>query len=146
MAERGESDLKATWLFLYQAAGFVGGAWLRGVLIEDYGYGNILQKILEVPFVFKRADKSAVLHFIEDFDGNAAGDVHASEGKNLECKITGFGAVDVGPQVEGFHAHWTGFLERVLGDFGGRVGVGIGEGWMLDGRVQKLVNGEEAAT
>src|SRR5260370_42424883 len=36
-------------------------------------------------------------------------------------------------------------MEAVLGDFWSRIGVGIGEGRMLDRRIEKFVKGAEAA-
>ena len=108
---------------LHQAEGFVGGSELRRVFIEDDGDGNILQEIFEVPFVLEGGDERAVPHFFQDFDGDAAGDVHATEGEDFEREVTGFGAVDVGPEVESFDADGASFVEAVLGDFGSGVGV-----------------------
>src|SRR4030095_4610890 len=77
---------------------------------------------------------------------DTAGNVHAAERKNLECEVAGFGAVDVGPEVQGFDTDRTGFVEAVLSDFRSRIGVGIGKGWMFDGRIDEFVDGAEDAT
>src|SRR2546429_6561045 len=53
----------------------VGGSEERSGFIEDDGDGNIAEKAFEFPFVLEGVKKGAVLHFLKDFDGDAAGDV-----------------------------------------------------------------------
>jgi len=98
-----------------------------------------------MPFVFEGGEEGAVFHFFQDFYGDAAGYVDAADCEDFEGEIAGFGAVDVGPEVDGFDADGASFVEAVLGDFRRGIGVGIGESCVLDGRVEKFVNGAEAA-
>ena len=132
-------------LFLEEAESFVGGAELRSVFIEDDGDGNIFQEILEVPFVLEGSEECAVLHFFENFDGDAASDVDAAEGQDFEREIASFRAVDVGPEVDRLDADRTSFVEAIVGDFRRGIGVGIGEARMFDGWVEKFVKSTKTA-
>src|SRR5579883_3428036 len=100
-----------------EAEGFVGGAELRRVLVENHRDGNILEQTFKVPFVLEGQKEFSVFHFVENFDGDAAGDVNTAKRENLERKISRFSAINVGPEVERFDADRTSFVERVLGDF-----------------------------
>lgn len=132
-------------LFLDQMESFVGCAQLRSVFIAYDRDGNIFQEIFEMPFVFERAKEIAIFHFFKDFDGDAAGYVDAAQCENFEREITGFRAVNVGPKIDCLDADWAGFIETVHGNFRSGVGVRIGEGWMLDGGIQKFVNSAKPA-
>src|SRR5579871_108960 len=129
-----------------EAERFVGSTELRGVFVENDGEGHVLEQILEMPFVFEGLEEAAVLHFFDDFDGDAAGDVDAAEREDFQREIAGFGAVNVGPEVECFDADGASFCERVLGNFRRGIGVGIVKGSVLDGRRQKFVERAETAT
>ena len=98
-----------------------------------------------MPFVLEGREECAVFHFLENFDGDASGDVNATERKDLQSEIASFRTVDVSPQIDGFHAHGTSFIEAVLRDFGSGVGVGVSKGWMLYRWVEKFVKSAKAA-
>src|SRR5439155_2236221 len=132
-------------LFFDQAESFVRCAQLRSVFIEDNGYGNIFEKILEVPFILKRIEERAVLHFFENLNGNAAGNVDATKSKNLQSKITRLRAVDVGPEIDRVDADGASFVQTILRDFRSGVGVGVSEGSVLNRRIEKFVEGTETA-
>ncbi len=97
-----------------------------------------------MPFVFEGVEKGAVFHFFKDFDGDAAGYVHASQGENFQSQIAGFGAVNVGPEVDRLNADGARSIEAILGDFGSGIGVRIGERRMFHGWIDKFVDGAEA--
>src|SRR5215475_2907658 len=91
-----------------EAESFVSSTELRCIFIEDDGNGNILEQAFEVPLVFESLKETAIFHFFKDFDGDAAGDINAAEGENFEREIAGFGAVNIGPEVEGFDTDGAG--------------------------------------
>src|SRR5437764_13919948 len=68
--------LRRLSLLVCGGQGLVGGAQQRRGFIQDNRNGNVAQQALEFPFVFEGMKKCAVLHLFEDFDGDAAGDVH----------------------------------------------------------------------
>src|ERR1051326_2917454 len=70
-------------LFLEGAEGFVGGAELPSVFVEDDRYGNIFEQVFEMPFVLEGVEEGAILHFLQDFDGDASGYVDATERQNF---------------------------------------------------------------
>src|SRR5437879_8946208 len=70
--------------------GFVGGAKQWGGFVEDNGDGNIAKEAFELPFVLESVKENAVFHFFENFNGDAAGNVEASERKDLQREISGF--------------------------------------------------------
>src|SRR5258707_11520103 len=98
-----------------------------------------------MPFVLERIEESAVFHFFEDLYCDAAGYVDATQSEDFERKVTCFGAIDVGPEVDGSDTDGASFVEAVLSNFRSRVGVGVGEGSVFHGRIEKFVNGAEAA-
>ena len=118
---------------------------MRGIFIEDYGDGDIFQEIFEMPFVFEGVEEGTVFHFFQDFNSDATGYVNAADCQDFEGEIAGFGAVDVGPEIDGFDADGASFVEAVLGDFRSGIGVGIGESSVFDGRIEKFMDGEKAA-
>src|SRR5580765_5597791 len=132
-------------LFLDEVQCFVSRAELRCVFIENYGNGNVLQQIFKVPFVLERIEEGAVLHFLEDFDGDAAGYVNAAERQHFQREIACFRAIDVSPEIESFHADGASLVQSVLGDFRRGIGVRIGEGRMPGGRIDEFVKRAEAA-
>ena len=118
---------------------------MRGVLVEDYGDRDIFQEIFEMPFVFEGVEEGAVFHFFEDFNGDAAGYIDTADCEDFEGEIASFGAVNVGPEVDGFDANGASFVEAILSDFRSGIGVGIGESSVFDGGIEKFVDGAEAA-
>ncbi len=100
---------------------------MRGVFVEDYGDGNIAKEFFEMPFVLEGVEERSVFHFFQNFYGDAAGYVDAAQGEHFEGEVTSFGAVDVGPQVDGCDANRASFVEAVLSNFWSGVGVGVGE-------------------
>src|ERR1700687_1134585 len=81
--------------------GLVGRAQKWGGLIQHNRDGNLTQEALEFPLVLEGVKKGAVLHFLEDFDGDAARDVDTAERQNFQCKIARFRAVDGRPEIQG---------------------------------------------
>src|ERR1700757_4619592 len=112
-------------LLITGGQGFVSRAEERSGFVEDDGDGDIAEEALELPFVLEGVKESAVFHFFEDFDGNAAGNVNTAERQNFQCKITGFGAVDGGPEIQGIRADAARLVQAPAGDFRGGIGVGI---------------------
>ena len=118
---------------------------MRGVFVEDYGDGNIAKEFFEMPFVLEGVEESAVFHFFEDLYGDAAGYVDATQSEDFEREITCFGTIYVGPEVDGFDTDGASFVEAVLSNFRSGVGVRVGESNVFHGRIEKFVNGAEAA-
>src|SRR5260221_7582617 len=94
---------------------------------------------------FERAEKSSVLHFFQNFNGNATGDVSSAERQNFQREVASFGTINVGPEIQRFHADRAGFVESVDGDFRSGIGVGVSERSVLDFGINKFVQGAEAA-
>src|SRR5580693_5295790 len=84
-------------LFIDGGERFVGRAEKRVGFVENDGDGNIAEKALEFPFVLEGMKEGAFFHFLEDFDGDASGDINTAERENLQRKISSFGAIDGGP-------------------------------------------------
>src|SRR5258706_3378094 len=146
--ERKESE---TWnseraLLVGGGESFVGGAEERGGFVEDNGDRYIAEETLEFPFVLEGVEESTILHFFEDLDGDAAGNVNAAERKNFQRKISGFGAIDSGPKIQRVRADAARLVQPAAGDFRGRIGVGGFKRGVYNLRCEKLVEGAEAAT
>src|SRR5712692_2220969 len=125
--------------------GFVGGTEEGGGFVEDDGDGDVAEEAFEFPFVLEGVEESAVFHFFEDFDGNAAGDVNTAERQNFQREIPCFGAIDGGPEIQGVGTDAAGLVQTAPGDLRGRIGVGIFERGVDYFRREKFVNGAEAA-
>jgi len=103
----------------------VGGSEERSGFIEDDGDGDIAEKAFEFPFVLEGVKKGAVLHFFEDFDGDATGDVDTTERQNFQRQITRFRTVDGSPKIQGVGTDAAGLVQPAPRDLRGRIGVGI---------------------
>src|SRR5229473_167230 len=137
----------AQWeLLVGGGEGFVGGAEEGSRFIQDDGDGDIAEEAFEFPLVLEGVEESAVFHFFEDFDGDAAGDVNATESENLEGEISGFGAVDGGPKIQGVGTHAAGLVQATAGDLRGGIRIGIFKRRVYNFRREEFVNGAEAAT
>src|SRR6266550_1841917 len=123
----------------------VGGSEERSGFIEDDGDGNIAEKASEFPFVLEGVKKRAVLHFLKDFDGDAAGDVNTAQRQHFQRQISRFRTVDGGPKIQGVGTDAAGLVQTAPRDLRGRIGVGIFKRSMGNFRSEKFVNGAEAA-
>src|SRR5579859_462538 len=74
-----------------EAERFVGSAELRSVFVENDRERHVLEQILEMPFVLEGLEEAAVLHFFDDLDGDAAGNIDAAEREDFQREIAGFG-------------------------------------------------------
>src|SRR5712692_9511849 len=126
--------------------GFVGGAEEGGGFVEDDGDGDVAEEAFEFPLVLEGVEENSVFHFFENFDGDAAGDVDAAERQNFQREISGFGAVDGGPEIQGVGTHAAGLVQATAGDLRGGIRVGIFKRRVDDFRIKEFVNGAEAAT
>jgi len=98
-----------------------------------------------MPFVLEAREEGAVLHFLQDFNGDAAGYVDAAKCENFEGEVAGFCPIDVSPEIDGLDADGASFVEAVLGNFRSGIGIRISESGVLYRRVEKFVDGAEAA-
>src|SRR5260370_36459352 len=103
--------------------GFVGGAKKRSGFIEDDGDRDIAEKAFEFPLVLEGVKENAIFHFFQDFYGDAAGDVDTTERENFQGEISGFGAVDGGPEIQRIGTDPASFVQAAAGDL--RSGVGV---------------------
>lgn len=98
-----------------------------------------------MPFVLEEFEEGAVFDFLDDFYGDATGDVNTAQGEHLEGEIAGLGTIDGHPEIEGIDADWAGLGESFLRDFGSGIGVGIFKTGMSDFGSEEFVQGAEAA-
>src|SRR5438477_12533122 len=112
--------------------GFVGGAEERSGFVENDGDGDIAEQAFEFPLVLEGMEEGAVFHFFEDFDGNAACDVDAAEGQDLQRKIPCFGAIDGGPEIQSIRADAAGLVQTAASNLWSRIGIRVFEGGMRD--------------
>src|SRR5438477_6337324 len=110
--------------------GFVGGAEERSGFVEDDGDGDIAEQAFEFPLVLKSVEEGAVFHFFQDFDGNAAGDVNATERQNFQREIPCLGAVNCRPEIQCIRADTAGFVQAAASDLRTSMGVGVSDGAM----------------
>src|SRR6266446_2185644 len=90
----------AQWeLLVGGGEGFVGGAEEGGGFVEDDGDGDVAEEAFEFPLVLEGVEKGVVFHFFEDFDGDAAGNVDATERQDFQRQIPCFRAIDGGPKI-----------------------------------------------
>src|SRR6266481_5184015 len=122
--------------------GFVGGTEEGGGFVEDDGDGDVAEEAFEFPLVLEGVEENSVFHFFENFDGDAAGDVDAAERQNFQREISGFGAIDGGPKIQGVGTHAAGLIQATAGDLRG----GIRKRRVYNFRREEFVNGAEAAT
>src|SRR5713101_2814737 len=125
--------------------GFVGGAEERGGFVEDDGDGDVGEKWFEFPFVLEGVKENTLFHFFENFDGDAAGNVNTAQRQNFQREISGFRAVDGGPEIQSVGTDLAGLVQSPPRDFRSGIGVGIFERGMDDFRREEFVKGAEAA-
>ena len=89
--------------------------------------------------------KGAVLHFFEDFDGDAAGNVDTAERENFQREIPRFRAIDGGPKIQGVGTDAAGLVQPAPRDLRGGIGIGIFKRGMGNFGREKFMNGTEAA-
>ncbi len=75
----GASSALQKGLLVDGGEGFVGGAEKRGGFVEDDANGDVAEEAFKFPLVLEGVKESAVFHFFEDLDGDAAGDVNRSK-------------------------------------------------------------------
>src|SRR6266851_3972478 len=126
--------------------GFVGGTEEGGGFVEDDGDGDVAEEAFEFPLVLEGVEENSVFHFFENFDGDAAGDVDAAERQNFQREISGFGAIDGGPKIQGVGTHAAGLIQTTAGDLRGGIRIGIFKRRVYNFRREEFVNGAEAAT
>src|SRR5260370_29970909 len=114
--------------------GFVGGAKKRSGLMEDDGDRNIAEKAFEFPLVLEGVKENAIFHFFQDFYGDAAGDVDTTERENFQGEISGFGAVDGGPEIQRIGTDPARFVQAAGGQRANGIVVGICEQSSVDSR------------
>src|SRR5712675_968374 len=131
-------------LFVRGGEGFVGGAEERSGFVQDNGYRNVAEEAFEFPLVLERMEEGAVLHFLEDFDGDAASDIDAAKCQNFQGEVAGLGTVDGGPEIQSVRADAAGFVQTAAGDFRGGIGIGIFKGSVSNFRREEFVDGAEA--
>src|SRR5229473_4933911 len=118
----------AQWeLLVGGGEGFVGGAEEGGGFVEDDGDGDVAEEAFEFPFVLEGVEENSVFHFFEDLDGDATGDVNTAERQNFQREVSGFGAIDGGPEIQRVRTDAAGFVQTAARNFRGGVGVGIVE-------------------
>src|SRR5208282_3582083 len=67
--------------------GLVGGADERGGFVQDNGDRDVGKHFAEMPFVLEGMKEGAVLHFRQDFDGDAPGDVHTAKSEDFQRQV-----------------------------------------------------------
>src|ERR1700674_727825 len=148
-ARKAEKIKAASWgagrrLLIDGGQGLIGRAQKWGGFVEHNGDGNLTQEALEFPLVLEGVKKGAVLHFLEDFDGDAARDVDTAERQNFQCKIARFRTVDGRPEIQGVGTNAAGFVQPAPGNFRSGVGIGIFERSVRNFRCEKFMKGAEA--
>src|SRR5712692_2225214 len=141
-AHRRQRNLR---LLIDGGEGFVGGAEEGSRFIEDDGDGDVGEKGFEFPFVLEGVKENTLFHFFENFDGDAAGNVNTAQRQNFQREISGFGAVDGGPEIQSVGTDLAGLVQSPPRDFRSGIGVGIFERGMDDFRREEFVKGAEAA-
>src|SRR6516162_8603072 len=97
---------------------FVSCADERRGFVEHHRNRHIEEHLFEVPFVLEGVEERAVLHFWQDLDGNATGDVDTAEGQYFQCQVAGLRSVYIGPEVERLHTDRARVIETALGNEG----------------------------
>src|SRR6266403_1957797 len=132
-------------LLIHSGQGLVGRTDERSRFIEDDGNRDVAQETFKFPLIFESVEKGPVLYFLENFHGDAAGDVDATEREDFQRQIPGLRAIDGGPEIQSVRTDTTGFVQTAAGHFRGGIGVRILERSVRNFRCEKFMKGAEAA-
>src|SRR5882724_1960067 len=132
-------------LLIHHGQGLVGRTDERSRFIEDDGNRDVAQEAFEFPLILEGVEKGAVFYLLENFHGDAAGNVDATERENFQRQIPGLRAIDGGPEIQRVGTDTAGFVQTAAGDFRGGICVRVFERSVLHVGRQEFMKGAEAA-
>src|SRR5579872_3545507 len=116
------------------------------VFIEHHLYWDLREECAELFFFTKRPKKSAVFHFLANLYGDAPCDPDAAASQGLQCKVPGFRAIQIGPEIKRLHANRALSFQSQARDFRGSIVFKAVEAIVPHGCVKKFVQREESAS